>query len=229
MCFSATASFGASAAILVVTIIAFRKSVTRTGYIVACIPLFFSIQQALEGLLWVALQHPEYRRWGFAASYGFLFFAQVVWPLLIPSLVWLLERRGAKKNVLAVFWIIGLCTGLYFLWCLVRYTVVPSISGMHIHYELNFPGYNKYLLTSSYLLATLIPPLISRVKPLRWFGLLLFVSLAVTAIFYKGYLISVWCVFAAALSAEALLIILYLNRIGRRGQKSGAEIAERPT
>src|SRR6185295_14512464 len=107
-------------------------------------------------------------------------------------------------NILAGLWAIGCCTGLYFLWCLIEYSITPSISGQHIHYELNFPGYNRYLLTSTYLLATVVPPLISRVKPLRWFGLLLFVSLTITAFFYEGYLISVWCFFAAGLSIEAL-------------------------
>jgi hypothetical protein len=54
----------------------------------------------------------------------------------------------------------------------------------------------------------------SRVKAVQLFGGVLLVSLIVTAYFYKGYLISVWCFFAAILSVEAMLITMYLAKGG---------------
>src|ERR1043165_7358353 len=200
MCFSATASFGASAAILVVAAISFRNAKTAGGYLVACMPLCFSIQQAMEGLLWLSLQHPAWQAWRDPATYAYLLFVQVVWPLLIPLMVWAVEKPGPKKMLLALLVVPGLAVAIYFLSCLVSYTVTPLILGRHIRYELHFPGYNKSAGTAAYLMVTLIPPLVSDVRPVRWLGLTLLVSMVVTAWMYKGYFISVWCFFAAVLS-----------------------------
>lgn len=212
MCFSATASFGASAAIAVVAVATFRKTSTASSYVVACIPLFFCIQQAFEGLMWVSLRNPSYAQWQDIAKNGFLIFAVVVWPILLPLIAWLLESNGIKKKILAGFCVAGAGLGLYFLWCLFAYSVTPIILGEHIRYELHFPGYNKNLMTAAYIFATIIPTQISRVRPLRWFGGLLFLSLCVTAYFYKGHLISVWCFFAAILSFVTYLIVNSIRR-----------------
>jgi hypothetical protein len=140
-------------------------------------------------------------------------FATVVWPILLPVIAWMLECSNTKKKLLTGFCVLGTAVGLYFLWCLVAYSVTPMIQGRHIRYELHFPGYNKSFVTVVYIIATVIPPLISKVKPFRWFGAVLLLSLCVTAYFYKGYLISVWCYFAAVLSAVSYLTIRHLNRV----------------
>lgn len=212
MCFSATASFAASVAIGAVTAVAFRQARTGGSYLVACIPLFFAVQQALEGLLWLALRHPPYHQWQTLATYGFLLFAQVIWPVMIPLMVWALEPQGTKKKVLSLFLVPGCSIGLYFLWCLAAYSVTPVILGQHIRYELHFPGYRDAWGVSLYLIATIIPPVISGHGPVRLFGWVLLVSMAATAYFYKGHLISVWCFFAALLSIITLLIIRHLNQ-----------------
>jgi hypothetical protein len=212
MCFSATASFGASITIAAVAVVSFRKARTTKGFAVACIPLFFSVQQAFEGLLWLSLQHPSLERWQGLAKGGFLLFATVAWPVFVPFIAWLLEEKGTQKKWLTGFLILGCCVGSYFLWCLAAYNITPFISGHHISYELHFPGYNKALATSIYLIAAVIPALISSVPPLRWFGAILLVSFCLTALLYEGYVISVWCFFAAVISVEVLLIIRHTNR-----------------
>jgi hypothetical protein len=221
MCFSATASFGASAAIALVAVASFRRASTAASYAVACIPLAFSIQQAFEGLLWLSLRHISYKQWQGFAMNGFLVFATVVWPILIPLIAYLLEGKGIRKKVMAFFCAAGTSIGLYFLWCLIAYEVTPLILGRHIRYELHFPGYNKDLMTAVYVMATIFPPLFSTARPLRWFGALLLVSFFFTAYFYKGYLISVWCYFAAVLSVESYLIIRWMGHQERHSAGSG--------
>ncbi len=59
MCFNANASFGASAVIGVIGILALRKVKNPSHYAFAGIPLLFAIQQFVEGVLWLALKQPH--------------------------------------------------------------------------------------------------------------------------------------------------------------------------
>jgi heme A synthase len=79
MCFSATASFSAAAVLGTVGVVALNKVKSKDQLMFASIPLLFGIQQAIEGLVWVSLTHSSdvFLRQFF--TYGFLFFAQVLW------------------------------------------------------------------------------------------------------------------------------------------------------
>ncbi len=55
MCFSPEASFTASAVITTVGIISLKKSQNTESKIMACIPLFFGLQQFAEGVVWLSL------------------------------------------------------------------------------------------------------------------------------------------------------------------------------
>jgi len=57
MCFSATASFGASAVLGVIGIVAVAKAKTNPQRVFATIPLIFSVQQLSEGFLWLSLKN----------------------------------------------------------------------------------------------------------------------------------------------------------------------------
>lgn len=81
MCFSAEASFAASAAICAVGTLSVARAKNARQLPFAAIPLIFSLQQAIEGVLWIALSNPEYSAWQSKAMYAFLFFAQVFWPV----------------------------------------------------------------------------------------------------------------------------------------------------
>ena len=59
MCFSASASFGASALLGVIGTVAVVKAKTTSQRLFAVIPFIFSIQQLTEGLLWVAIKQPD--------------------------------------------------------------------------------------------------------------------------------------------------------------------------
>ena len=71
MCFSATASFAASAVLITAggASLSLAKPHQR---LFAAMPLLFGIQQAIEGLQWLQLDKGES---SLLAGYGFLFFA----------------------------------------------------------------------------------------------------------------------------------------------------------
>src|SRR5579872_2083787 len=82
MCFSATASFAASAALLVISCITiYRTKAEGRKLMFAAIPLLFAIQQACEGLIWHSLSS---NRSATIYTYLYLSFVFMVWPLWMP-------------------------------------------------------------------------------------------------------------------------------------------------
>ncbi|MCD6064939.1 MAG: hypothetical protein K0R82_2850 [Flavipsychrobacter sp.] len=214
MCFSAQASFAASAGLAVVGAVCFSRSKTTPQHILACIPLIFSVQQLSEGLLWLSLSQPAYAHWQRTAMYVFLVFAEVVWPAFVPLTILLFENDLRRKKVLRVLSGIGIFIAIYMSYCMAVYPVSASIEEHHINYQLDFPLGNRWFSGIPYLLAAVLSPFVSGVKFLRLLGWGFLVAYLVTRIWYAHYLISVWCFFAAILS---LMVLYIINRL-RKGE-----------
>ena len=107
MCFSASASFAASAVLGTIGVIAVAKAKTNPQRVFAVIPLIFSLQQLSEGFLWLSLKDPALAAGQPFFTYGFLVFAMAVWPFWIPFSIWLLEKDVKKKKIMNGFVIIG--------------------------------------------------------------------------------------------------------------------------
>src|SRR3954452_7547143 len=109
MCFSAEASFAASAALLPAGVYCVRAARKRSASLpLAVIPLAFSAQQFAEGLVWVGLGRGDPALVE-GSSLAFLFFALAFWPFWVPFSVAFTTRR---KVVLAVAALLGLALGL---------------------------------------------------------------------------------------------------------------------
>lgn len=211
MCFSASASFTASAGLLIIGAIALNQSRSTPQRVLASIPIFFSIQQFNEGLLWLSLTNVEYLNWRIMSMYMFLVFAQLVWPVLVPFTMLLFEKEPLRKNILRFLLGTGILTSLYLTYCIFFYNVEAIVKDHHIKYELNFPYANRWVSGIGYTLATVISPLVSSLNQLKILGWILLASYFASRIFYQQYLISVWCYFAAILSLSILIIIRQLN------------------
>lgn len=142
------------------------------------------------------------------------FFAQVVWPIIVPLSVLLLEKDCNNRKPLRVILVIGLLVASYMAYCLVFYNVRASISCYHIQYDVYYPIQLKFS-GIFYFIPTVIPPIISSIKRLRLLGVIILLSYIFTDIFYENYLVSVWCYFAAIISMVALSVIIQLNEIAR--------------
>ena len=99
MCFSANASLGAGVVLSVIGVSTIRKSTEPAHLVFASIPLIFAVQQIAEGFLWLTLPDPSLKATQQLLTYIFLTFAQVIWPLLVPIAVMLLENGRQRKNV----------------------------------------------------------------------------------------------------------------------------------
>lgn len=205
MCFSASVSFGASALLAGTGIVALRKNESRSMLPFACTPILFSVHQLAEGFLWLSLKNPDLADWYNPSLYSYLFVSQVLWPVWVPFIVWLMEPDRIKKKWLSYFALLGGATMVYMIYSLAVSNVSAVAESGHIHFSLNFPWME--LRRILYFLTTLVPLFISSLRYMKLLAVAMFGSLILTFIFYTYWVISVWCFFAALLSALVLLVI----------------------
>lgn len=207
MCFSAGASFGAGTILLGMGIASMYKAESTPYKILACIPLLFSIQQFDEGILWLSFSNPAYMQWQQMAVYFFLLFAQVIWPVFVPLSMLLLEKDPVRKRILRVTSGAGVLLSVYLLYCLFTYSATAVVSDHHIRYDFMAPYTHAWYSGLVYFIPTVISPLVSGNRKLQLMGVILLLSYLVSRFFYGEYLISIWCYFAAAISAIVLIVI----------------------
>jgi len=207
MCFSAGASFAGGVIITGIGVATFREVHKPSQLVFACIPIFFGVQQIVEGCLWLTLPDTDYINIQKIATYSFLIMAQVLWPTMIPVSVLLMEEDKKRKRILRILFGMGLSLTLYYTFCLVSFNVTPQIMGRHIEYKTTFPDSFANLAFIVYLIVTIIPLFVSGIKRTHLLAILMFLSCLVTAIFFTQYLISVWCFFAALISVLIFWIL----------------------
>jgi hypothetical protein len=207
MCFSAGASFVGGIIISGIGIATVRKVHKPSQLVFASIPLFFGVQQIIEGCLWLTLHDADYINIQKITTYLFLIMAQVLWPTLIPVSVLLMEENKKRKKILWIFLSLGMTLSLYYAFCLLSFTVTPQIMGYHIQYNTTFPESLAMSAFIVYLVATITPLFISGVKRTHLMGILMFFSCLITAVFFTQYLTSVWCFFAALISGVVFWIL----------------------
>jgi hypothetical protein len=207
MCFSPEASFAGGIIISSIGIATITKVHKPSQLLFASIPLFFGIQQIVEGILWLTIPNPEYITLKTIATYIFLIMADFLWPMMIPLSVWFMEEMKKRKRVLLILLILGSSLSFYYAYCLVFYNVNPEISGYHIYYKTDFPRSLSMPAFIVYLIVTITPLFVSSIKRTHLMGVLMFLSCLVTAIFFTQYLTSVWCFFAALISGVVFWIL----------------------
>lgn len=207
MCFSASASFGASALLAGAGVVAIKKIGSPRMLAFASTPILFGVHQLSEGMVWLSLSDPELAAWQHTFIYFYLFIAQLTWPIWVPYVVWLMEPDQARRKMLSYFMLIGGVFAIYLIYCFLTYEVSAVIEDKHIRYQMQFP--NLDLRRVLYFLATIVPLFLSGLKWMKLLGGTFLGSLILTFIFYTKCVISVWCFFAALLSALVLLVITY--------------------
>lgn len=206
ICFSATASFTASFVLLTIGAVTVRRA-SRSEIPFAAIPIFFAIQQFIEGILWLAL--PAQSLSVHILTAGYLVFANILWPIYVPVAIWMIEPYQLYRNRLVVPLVAGALTSLFFIGALAMQPVSAAVIGSHIHYD--FPHPHDKIAFAFYATATCLAPLLSSHKLVRWLGSTVIVSMVAAYITYAAWFASVWCYFAALISA---MIWLYFQRKG---------------
>lgn len=207
MCFSAGASFTAGVLLTVVGSETVRKVHKPSQLAFAGIPVFFAAQQFAEGALWLTIGKTGHAGAERLFTYLFLVMAQVVWPILVPLAVLLLERNKTRRRVLRVLLTVGTATGLYYACRLIAYPMHAEIVGRHVVYQDNTFNSLGLITTILYLFATVAALVVSSTKRVYVLGIIMGLSFIVSAVFYIRSMTSVWCFFAAVMSFCVFYIV----------------------
>ena len=208
MCFSASASFIASAALMSIGTVAIVKKRGTPDWPLVAIPFIFAVQQAIEGFLWLSLKN-----WGGQGSIFlsslFLFFAFFWWPAYMPTVTAYLEKNKTLRGRFKVLAFLGITFGaalyaFYILHPQPPYLLNHSVCYNYYPYDFSL-GLSTYpLLLVLYFAFTFIPGLFSSHRVFRLFCVLSALSAGVALYFYTEHFTSVWCFFAAILSLVTL-------------------------
>ena len=129
MCFSAEASFGASAVLGAVGVVCLRKVSNPKQYFFAAIPVFFALQQFSEVFVWLSVIDSDWVGFRKIPAYFFLIFALLVWPVWLPLSLWFIETRPKIKKLLLAAVGFGLLFALILGFFLFNHSVSPEIKG----------------------------------------------------------------------------------------------------
>lgn len=207
MCFSAPVSFIASGVLASAGIGALRAANVKRLRWYAAVPLIFSAQQFVEGLQWLA-DRPS--ALSLALGYAFMAFAFVLWPAYMPFAACMAETDARRKEILRLFAALGALVSLGALYVLVTRPLSVGMAGQCIDYRISVPW--PWVAAALYVTATCASGFFSTRRGIRRFSIVGLVSFAVSFLFYFEASTSVWCFFAAALSA---IIYLDLAMFGR--------------
>jgi Family of unknown function (DUF6629) len=212
MCFSAPVSFVASGALAVTGIATMRKVKSRKYIPLAIMPLLFSLQQFIEGMIWVTAFDSTINH---LLVYGFLFLAYLLWPIFTPVAIFLVEKRPQRAKIMKFFIIMGAFVSMSLLTALILRPPEIAIVDCHIGHpyvlEMLYGAHFPF-----YLAVVGLCPLLSTHRILRLFGLTILLTGLITAFINRVTFISLWCFFAAVLS---LLLYLFLDEVGKKKTK----------
>ena len=202
MCFSAEASFAASGVLAASSIAISRVPKEKASVPLSLFPAIFATHQFIEGMLWLnhdGVLPDTYRA---PALYAYALIAFVLWPIFVPFSAYLIETGRKRRIIMFACQLAGLSVGLPLLLSIARGPLQVSVDCCSLSYQLNAPD----LLIAPYLIAVALPFLASSQKSLVLFGVALTASCLAAAILTSATSFpSVWCFFAAILSAGLYL------------------------
>ena len=218
MCFSATASFVAGTGLSVLGVATLRAARRRSEIPFAAIPLIFGLQQMVEGALLLSFRF-DAPQLNLAMTYLFSMFSHVLWPVFVPFAIGQLETVAWRRRVIQVFQGVGLLVGLYLLYQIVEFPVTAVAAENIVYVSAHFYKLPVMLL---YLAATCVSCFFSSSATVRLFGALALLLFALAYGFFAVALFSVWCFFAALLSAIIFVHFQFGRRIPARWLGSAA-------
>ena len=231
MCFSAAASFSSAALLVPLGIAAVQRSWQdhRPELLpLALMPVGFGLQQGLEGVVWLGLNHGPAAPLLKGGALAYLFFALAFWPIWIPYValsLWPLQRHWPGRPLLWTLQGAGLVLGIG-LWLplLLQPTrLEPVVLKGSIDYGLKLLMSGGLAESIRYLYAAVIglPLLLLPYAWLRSFGVALLASGLVAEWAYRQAFLSVWCYLSALLSV-LIVWIIYKKRLPTKGQAKAA-------
>jgi len=214
MCFSETVSLVAGAGLLVGGGYAGYKAwrVNKRYLPVSMMPVFAGLQQLSEGFVWSGMTGGDHNL-VLGSTLIYIFFTWFMWPFWIPLSVFVLEPRESRRKYLFLFFAaVGLGFGLilYVPHLLKPEWIDVTINRDSLAYEgtmlLDFMM-PRMLTNGIYLALIILPPLMSRYRHMKYFGLTLIAVTLVDYLFLRYAYISFFCLLAGLATVQLIYII----------------------
>jgi len=211
MCFSATASFVASAVLIPCGIAAMVKfRFTKKEWALGSIPIIFGLHQLVEGIVWLGITGVVTEDIKNIASHIFTFVAMCFWPIFIPLSLFIYEYPKRHLAFSALL-LLGMSVSIYLLWCFTVYSdlYINVRCCDSISYVYSLP-YLYGIIDYFYVAVVVIPYLLSSNLRIRYLlGPGFFLTFIIALVLQSGGdYPSIWCFLAAALS----IIVIYSLR-----------------
>lgn len=209
MCFSPEASFGAAVVLFPTGVYCLRAALRRRPrlWAVAVVPCVFGLQQAIEGFVWLGLD-AGYEPLVRIAARAYLFFAQAFWPIWFCLAAAVAEPPGRRRRFLTAWATLSLG------WLVCYLPVLTNLDERtaHVcHHSIRYDYPDGWLdspaelwaVRGLYLISATVPYLVYSSRRVTAVPVALCVAAAgVAAVLYDHAFTSVWCLFAAVLSAS---------------------------
>ncbi len=214
MCFCASVSFATASGLFLIGAAAQYQAQSAPQRLLAMTPSFFALQQIAEGFVWMGLSYGYFASWYMVGAYTFLFFAFGLWPAWVPYVTLSFEGEHGRQRILRALCVIGAALAVSLISALIYFGATASLQGRHIAYALSLAQTEMLtrLLLPIYVAVTVGSLLVSSHRSLQLLGALIASALLVSFTFERMFFISIWCFFAAVISAFIFGIIILQNK-----------------
>lgn len=199
MCFSAPVSFTTGIVISTIGVMALLRVRRPEMRVLAALPLLFGTQQLTEGLIWNALPAPADSPVLHGLVQFYAFFIGVLWPILFPLSLSLLEPGRTRRRLIRAVIALGCLVALYTLVVMGLFGFTVRVANHCLVYDNPagiWPG-----MELLYLLVTCGAFFIATDDRLHWIGVANLAGFGIAASFFSLNLPSVWCFCAAVISS----------------------------
>ena len=177
---------------------------------VAAFPLLLGLHQIDETFVWWGLQGHVSAGTGRLAMWIYLAFALVVLPVLAPVIVMIAEPTRQRRDRMLPFLLIGVGTAAYLAVTMATNGATATLGTDHISYSIGLS--DGYVVVGAYIVATCGPLLVSGFRHVVIFGAANLVAVIVLARLCATGFTSLWCGYAALVSAAIALHLRYGHR-----------------
>ncbi|MFI5045716.1 MAG: DUF6629 family protein [Acidimicrobiia bacterium] len=218
VCFSAEADFASGAVIGVIGVATLTKVARPREIPLAVLPLAFALHQVVEGFVWRDLDGGNPRATGAAVTL-YVVFAWVLFPVLVPMSIMLLEPPGRVRRRIEALVVAGAVAAAV----LAAYVVNGSVSARAVEHTIQYGGAGRWAWAATvlYVIATCGAPLLSGFRAIVWFGVANVVAVAAIVFVQAEGLTSVWCLWAAVVS---VLIYVQFTSWRRDDARAGPRV-----
>jgi hypothetical protein len=185
----------------------------RSEYLaIAALPLLLGLHQIDETFVWWGLQGHVSASLGRVAMWIYLVFALVVLPVLVPLLMLLLERsiRRRWRWRTVPFLVLGVAVSAVLLEAMLVGHPDAKLGTYHLAYSIGLR--HGIAIIGLYIVATCGPLLSSGSRAIVWFGVANLVAVIALALLCASGFTSLWCFYAALVSAAIALHLRYSRR-----------------